>query len=208
MKCTIIPNDISQKMAESIFKYQGRPYYVRHSGGNKIDLYELQNATGHIVYTIKYDDDGLDFSSIPLGYVNLKPYVAVVYLTRVPVRKVKQGINTSNTKMNSLPGSLKKGYNMTSTLFSEGFVNMAIEKYPSLEESLEKLRKKDSKSGEVAISRSIALMIDEQDIIKVFYKNEYVGWIQPGKFLVHVKSDGLGWVVSKYLSHILGWQID
>lgn len=211
MRCTIIPEDIPQKISESIFRYKGVPYYVKNAGAGYISLYLLTDLNGSVFKKIKFDDPDFDFSSIPLGYVNYEEYKHTPYLSRTPVRKVKQGVNGQNVKMYFIPGgelNKKYGFNSASVLYSQGFINMTQDMYPSLEEAMIKLRKKKEKIAEIAISRNIALLIDEQDIIKVFYKNQYVGWIQPNKYLVHVKSNDLGWVVSKYLSHILGWQID
>jgi hypothetical protein len=209
MKCTIIAQDIPQKIAESIFMYKGTPYYFKEGGGQMLELYDLEyGGGGPPKHQIKFTDDHFDFSSIPLGYVNYKKFELTAYLSRIPVRKVKQGINQHNSKFQYLPGSAKKKIvNVTSLLFSQGFVEMAQRRYPSLEQALHGLRKLGG-VGEIAINLSIALSIDEQGIIKVFYKNQYVGWIQPNKYIVHVKSDELGWVISKYLSHVLGWQID
>lgn len=206
MKCNIIPKDIPQKIGESIFRYKGFPYYCRDAGGNRLALYNLWNIQGEYVQMIDYQDKDFDFSSVPLGYVNVKDYVCVAYIMRTPVRKVKQGINNHNTKYYNLPG-VKPCGGLNYVLFSKAFTDMVMDKYPSLEEAMTKLRKLQEPGG-IAITRSIALSIDEQDIIKVYYKNQYVGWIQPGKFTVHVKGNDLGWVISKYLSHVLGWQID
>lgn len=211
MKCTIIPGDIGQKMSESIFRYKGVPYFVKEAGGKKIELYELDKVQGGHgpIDVIPFNHDDLDFSSVPLGYVNYtrNDWSHVVYISRYPVRKVKQGINNHNTRYKFLPDAVDlKPVSLQNVLFSKAFVDSVIGIFPSLESSLNVLRKNDKK--EIAISRDIALSIDEQGIIKVYYKNKYVGWIQPDKFTVHVKRDDLGWVVSRYLSHVLGWTVD
>lgn len=205
MKCTIIPGDISQKMDSSIFRYKKIPYWVSYEGGTIIRLLNIPDQ--EIKYKIDFNDPDLDFSSCPLGYLNYVPYKSVGYLVRIPVRKVKQGVNSQNTKVIRLPGHPNLPFNVNSALSSKSFVDMVTGKYPSLETALSTLRKSDPES-QIAVSRDIALTVDEQGIIKVYYKNNYVGWIQPNKFVVHIKNTDMGWVVSKCLSHVLGWELD
>jgi hypothetical protein len=211
MKCNIIPQDAPQKIGDSIFRYGGEPFYFKAIGGSNLEMYHIADMKKP-VKAISYEDPLFDFSSVPLGYVNAKMFLHVVYLKRIPVRKVKQGVNQHNVRLEILPdGNGQKMFNISNILYSKSFYDATMGRYPSLEDSLDALRKHvfdREKTAQVAVSRNIALSIDSQGVIRVFFKNQYVGWIQPNKFIVHVKNDELGWVVSKYLSHILGWQID
>ncbi len=214
MKNTIIPADVNQKLDGCVFRYKGVPYMVRAGGGGaQVTLYELTNP--HKIYAqIKYNDPDLDISSVPLGYVNRVMFDDVSYLIRNPIRRVKQGVNEQNTKVVPLPGRPRL-VNVHNFIWSQGFIDAVTNKFPPLDVALKSLRQRlnvvnmqEIRYQSMAISRDIALMIDEMGIITVFYKNNYVGWIQPNKDIVHVKSNELGWVVSRYLSHILGWVID
>ena len=100
---------------------------------------------------------------------------------------------------------------MNDVLFHRSFADSVEGIFPDLLGSIATLRRNldlNLTEGEVAISRCIALSIDAQGIIKVFYKNLYVGWIAPDNDIVHVKRGDLAWVVSHYLSHVLGWKVD
>lgn len=207
-----ITKDIAQKMDNCLFRYKGQPVWVRHAGSDQVALYNSMEPNGNNFATVAYNDKDLDFDSIPLGYVNYSPFKSVYYLKRIPVRKVRQGINDHNVRMSKLGSGMPGSVN--NILRSKAFVDMVNSRYPTLEDSLIKLRKMVKENHEnsfepmIAISDRIGLVIDAQSIIRVFYKQQYVGWMEPQKNVVHVKSDDLGWVVSKYLSHILGWIID
>lgn len=222
MKNTIQAQDVQQKLDSCIFRYKGVPYYVRGKNAT-LSLYVLGNQNENAAHQIPYNDPDLDISSIPLGYVNVpnpsdKGAYFVYYFTRIPVRRVKQGVTTENTNMSALPGANKMAQK-SNVMFSKSMTDSIIGNFPKLDIALKELRRlvasKDAeilqgKSArfEIAISRSIALVIDQMGIIRVYHKNVYIGWIAPDDYVIHVKSNDLGWIVSKYLHHILGWKVD
>lgn len=212
MKCRIPDADLGQKLHETICRYKGHPVWVKIREGQEIHLYKTNDVQQRWAIISK-DDADFDISNVPLGYINGSQEKRVYYLTRVPVRRTKQGLSSQNLRIHNLPGfndALRKPtYNQI--MFSPGFADMVLGKYPPLETVMKELRtnlKNKGDFGQMAVSREIALSIDKVGLIFVYYKNEYIGWIQPDKFTVHVHSDGVAWVVSKYLSHILGWEID
>lgn len=222
MKNTIQQQDVQQKLDSCIFRYKGVPYYVRGKGSS-LSLYHLYDSGGASAHTIHYNDPDLDISSIPLGYVNVpnpneKGTFLVSYFTRIPIRRVKQGVTTENTNMSALPGANKMA-GKNNVMFSKAMVDSIMGDFPKLDVALKDLRKlvaqKDAEilqgknvRFEIAISRSIALVIDQMGIIRAYHKNVYIGWIAPDDYIIHVKSNDLGWIVSKYLHHILGWKVD
>lgn len=217
MKCNILTKDIEQKLHGCIIRYKGHPYYATFYGGDQMKLYNVgKNQNESYKYTVSIYDDEFDISSVPLGYVNgdHKDYMYVSYVTRNPIRKVRQGICTTNLNLDYLPNSPFRGIaRLDHTFRSKGFEDTITGSFMPLGNALKTLRSpfKDTeqKYREIAISREIALTIDELGLIKVYFKNTYVGWIAPNEFIVHVPSDnGKAWVVSRYLSHILGWTID
>jgi hypothetical protein len=213
MKCRIPDADLGQKINDTVCRYKGQPVYVRTGDkGKSITLFKL-DETDKLVATITKDDVNFDIASIALGYVNGERTLRALYVSRLPLRRTKQGIDPRALKISAIPGSgAGAAPNSTSIIFSKSFIEMVNNTYPSVEEALPALRAalaKDGTTGSIAVSKDIAISIDKMGIVRVHYKNEYVGWIQPNKFLVHVPSDsGLSWVISKYLSHVLGWQID
>lgn len=218
MKCEISTQDLPQKLDQTIIRYDDVPYYLRIEGGEQVRLYELTRGLDKVFGSVSVRDDKIDISSVPLGYVNYIPWKAVFYLTRQPTRKVKQGLTIQNVKSSYFPGVQFITDNhfypkAQEILFHKSFKESVMGQFPGLQNALKGLRgiHKSENRGHysAAISQDIALLIDEQGIIKVYYKNDYVGWIPPNEFTVLVnEKNGLGWVVSRYLSHELGWTIE
>lgn len=211
MRCRIPEVDLGQKLHDTICRWKDQPVWVKIRDG-QIHLYKLPGG-GEFLTEIKREDPLFDISNVPLGYVNSATKgERVYYTTRIPIRRTKQGLSNQNLKVSSLPklvsGKLVGGLNV---MMSNGFVDMVNNKYPPLEDAMKLLRTNLAEhglEGQIAIRRDIAMSIDKAGIIFVYYKNDYIGWIQPDKFIVHVISNGVSWVVSKYLSHILGWEVD
>jgi hypothetical protein len=214
MNCEIMTNDLGQKIGDTIVRYDGIPYYVRVAAGDLINLFDVASPSGKTVQQVDARDPLFDISSLPLGYVNYQLWKQTFYVTRFPKRQVKQGVIPQNTKINYFPnlhwtGGFPRSQDV---LFNKAFKDSVMGVFPPLENAIKGLRgihtSNPSTHYSVAISRDIALVIDEQAIVKVYYKNRYVGWIAPNDNIVNVnETDGMGWVVSKYLSDVLGWVI-
>jgi hypothetical protein len=208
MRCKIPLRDLSLKLNDTICRYKNKPVYIKVADGT-LCLYELTSAGQKWFKVIKSDDPDLDISSIPLGYIQYNH--RVYYLTRIPMRKTKQGLSAGTLRITSLKSTSNSKGLSSALIWSQAFVDMVLDQYPSLQDSMKLLRKHyslDTKfCGEVALSRDIAISINEMGIIEVYYKTQFVGWIQPDRFTVHVPKSDLGWVISKYLSG-LSWEID
>lgn len=206
MRCKIPSADLSLKLHDSICRYKGEPVYIRVDRAG-LYLYKLTNTSTQFAI-IKPNDPDFDISSVPLGYVQAKN--EVVYLTRIPVRKTKQGLDIRSIRVRKLVdnAAYSKSSN-TAYVFQQGFIDMVTGKAPELKDSLKELRGKYAKdekcNAQVVVSRNIAMWINEMGIINIHYKGDFVGWVQPNGDVVHVPSTGKGWVVSKYLSHELSW---
>lgn len=209
MRCKIPTADLQQKLHDTICRYKGEPVYCLVNRGISIDLYHMYN-TREPFAKIKATDPDFDISGVPLGYIQKTPF-EVLYLTRVAVRKTKQGLDTRNIRARRIFNQEAQKAN-NDYIFTESFVKMVKNDYVSLAQALKELRENFAKSpksqSQKAISRNIAMWIDEMGRINIYYKNDFVGWMQPDKNVVHVPSNDMGWVVSKYLSHELSWKID
>lgn len=213
MKCNIPVNDLGQKLDSTVCRYKGQPVFVRVLDRGVITLYELPQAK-KAIGNISANDPDFDIASVPLGYMQAEKQV--YYLTRSPQRRVKQGVESRTLRYDLLaPGSnnsFKYSMNAGQIIVSKGFADMILGNYPDLMVSLKALRKdwaNDPKENSArAVNRNIAMYINEVGVINVYYKQDFVGWIQPDKFVVHVPSNDWGWVVSRYLSHELSWKID
>lgn len=223
MKNFIIPQDQNARLHGTIIRYDGKPYYVVVSGP-VLHLYRpskvLNTAFHHNGADADHKnvdpyDNKVDVSSIELGYVNKGSIRSVMYMIRRPLRRFQQGLSEQTTFQQFLPEHIKHPeeanfMNRTrDTLYSQDFEDMVSGKYPSLDLALTALREWQVKDGrgEVAVTQDIALSIDGMGIIRVYYKNSYVGWIAPNKKTVNVPSNDMGWIVSQYLSG-LNWEIN
>lgn len=208
MLCKIPNRDLQQKLNATVCMYAGKPVWVEVVGATVI-IADLPGGDNR--REIKASDPLFDVSTPPLGYCDASP---VKYLTRIPARRSVQGLSHRSLRSERLP----IGFNQQRVegtgdriFFTRGFVDMVINKYRPLEDTLKYLRGKINNHPEemldAAVSRNIALQINKLGIIHVFYKQDLVGWIAPDDIVVNVKSDEKGWIVSRYLAHGLTWEI-
>lgn len=204
MKCKYPDRDLSQRLDSSVCRYKGIPYFVRYAGKNTLTLYDLCHPNEKAVMEIKSNDPYFDISTIPLGYYQVEKN-RVVYITRRPYRRYKQGIDADMLNMFSLRENRSLGHAFS--IFHPGFRDMIMGDYPSVENALRDLRNSKVKM-EMAISREAALeWVPELRVIHVFYKNTLVGWIPEGSRTVIVPNGEMAWIVSQNLSSF-SWKVE
>ena len=102
-------------------------------------------------------------------------YDSVVYLTRIPMRKMGIGINKGNIAINLLPVKYPKGRDDTiyciRDLVYEGIHDTLTGKFPTLEEALKKVAKEAPST--IAFDRQFAVNSDGH----IYYKTQFVGEI-------------------------------
>lgn len=195
MRCKYPDRDLSQRLDQTICRYENFPYFIRYAGAGTLHLYYLTKRGGDPVRTIDATDQKFDVSSVPLGYFQVTAN-RVAYATRRPHRMYKQGLSPDSVTMSYLPGSQA----MMAGLYCQGMEDMILGKYPDLDRAMRFLRE-SSQDTEIAISRDTALKWNSNlKLIFVYFKGDEVGWIAPGTNTVIVKSYELGWVVSVHLS--------
>lgn len=206
MKCNIPAADLAQKLNDTVCRYKSEPVYVRVEK-SKLHLFKI-DSTGAALAVIKADDPDFDVAGPPLGYIQLGRKVQ--YLTRFPLRRTKQGLDVRAIRSKDLAGE-SLGLSKLN-VFSPSFKNMLQGEYPDLGDALKSLRadyaQNNRCNSEIAVTRNIAMSINEIGVINVYYKNNLVGYIQPDKFTVHVSNSEWSWVISKFLSHELTWEVD
>ena len=180
MRCRIPDRDLTQRLDQTICRYKGHPYYVRHGDMNTLYLYDLENRQTRL-HVINKNDVELDISSVPLGYLQLNKY---------------------SLNVDPLPGDRASIIN----IYSKAFKDMILGNYPPLFQTVEMLRA-SPESMSMCISRDIALKWDPKFmLIYVYYKNEEAGWIPDRSHTVIVPGREQAWIVSKLL-HGFGWEI-
>lgn len=214
MRCKIPSRDLALKLNDTICRYKKEPVWVRVSDG-LLYLYHLDevNTSGRFFATIKSTDPDLDVASVPLGYYQGegKNNHKVFYLTRIPLRKVKQGLPLNAIRGTQVGDDGLELRGKNHSFLNKSFIRMIKNEYPKLSDSMKMLRGLHSKDSsqiyQVALSRDIAIEINQMGIINVHYKKLFVGWIQPDKNTVHIPKSELSWVISRYLSQ-LDWVVD
>lgn len=213
MRNYTIPQDQVQRFNGTIVQFDGMPVYVNVSG-SKWTLYkpsmvhEFPNSP--ILKGVDPYDARVDVSSLTMGYVNITKYKTVRYLVRLPVKKYQQGITADVVSALKIPNTSPSiALYAQDILFTQDFEDCVTGKYPTLSQGLEYLTREENpeKNREIAIDRSIALAIDPLGIIRVYFRNDLVGWMAPGKKTLNIPSSNMSWVVSHYLQGI-DWEIN
>jgi len=197
--------DVDGALTGTVCRYQGVPVLVRAFDAKTVELYTLRDDS-QLVTTVRHDDEELDISTPPLGYAQVRKN-QVVYVTRVPLRRWKQGIHADNIKPSSLPNSQLqyRGVSVMTKIFED----MILGRYPPLLDCIQELIK-IKEYGEKAISRDCALSINK-GVINVFFKNDPVGIIPMKEALkprptVLVPNVSMGRIITLYLNEFT-WEV-
>lgn len=202
MHCKYLAQDFEQRMHGGIAFYDRKPVLVQASRG-VISISDFPEQTR--ARNIDKDDPLLDLSSPTLGYINFKN--DAFYVARKPERKYKQTLTFGAISLWN-PSTNKASAQSTEAIFyTKEFAAMLLGVYPKLEDVLKTLNNDTTKVKARAIDRDVCIAKDSYGIIRVYYKYDEVGHIEPGETIVRVPHTELAWVISKYLK-IYGWQVD
>jgi len=194
-------DDVKARLHGTIIRYKSHPYLCGVDG-HSINLIDLQ--TGSTVGTVDSDDDLLDVSSVPLGYVNIvhPDYKLCVYLKRDPLRRFKQGVEVDILTQKIL----RDGWSPISRdiIRSKSLVDTILGRFPSYKEALDFITKKGFHS--VALSRDIALK-REGELLKVYLKESEVGYIRLGTDRVIVPKTDQSYYHILLLEDLHGWEV-
>lgn len=201
MRNKYVGEDIRQRLGGTVIRYNNRPYYCAVDGG-LIILQDL--VTGRIEHKVTADDPLIDISSLDLGYVNIShPLSCAVHCARAGQRRYKQGVDFHHLVYNVLTIPSEKFSMNGDWMKCQGFLDAYEGKYPSFKDATKMI---SSGSKSVALSREVAILRDK-DIMKVFVKNDEVGWYKAGTNSVYVPTTETSWITGYYLETIEGWKI-
>ena len=89
-------HDAGMRLNNSIVMFKDIPVFVRQEGESiKFHLQPLDGVS-RVPELVSANDEDLNIESVPLGYVNLTSPQDVVYVSRLPARKQKQGLDIGN----------------------------------------------------------------------------------------------------------------
>lgn len=137
-------DNISMRLLNSVVRVGKTPVYVIDAGAQEIRYKSLTSGREN---TINLKSPRLDLSPIPLGYVNYRG--EIYYLSRMPVRKYKQGLSSESLNMNGRNGRAKD------VLRSKALAKCVLGQYPSQQEAIQRI--KDGEIMGLAFSRQFAI---------------------------------------------------
>lgn len=157
--------DGRMRYESSFIKYFGQAVAVR--GVDQTLRMNVHEPIKDIVYLVNANSVNLDIASPQLGFLNAEG--TAYYVTRIPKRRGKQGLDSHNTLLYPLTE-----YPDQHNLFdfnSKLIANCINGTYTHTVNDF--LRRRDSVS--LGFSRDIALMRLRTGLIKVYYKTKFIG---------------------------------
>lgn len=163
-------NDASMRLLGTIVRYKGEPVYISDVPGQNqaTATYLKDNGKGAHFHINPNDDQTVDISSVPLGYMthNSTPY----YLQRVPERRQKQGLDTRRVIIRKDKSSMNldqtlNGYwrDLNNTILDIGWRPLTA-----------------ALSAGGAINRYFAVEIGSDKIRKFCFMGETIGFFRTG----------------------------
>ena len=194
--------DIRSRLENTIIRYNGKPFLCGVDG-ETIILYDLISRA--VMHRKNPDDPGLDVSSIDLGYMNLEiPRKCAVYLRRNPVRQYRQGVDLRALDYEALTLP-KHGFGVSYEYMNcQGFIDSYNGKFPTFKKAIAMITVEGWYS--VALSKDIAILRDN-DVFKVNFKGNEVGWGRIGTNKVLVPKTEVSWVTVFNLNLVEGWEV-
>lgn len=200
MRVKYLKQDFEQRLHQGICLYNGRPYSLSLFNAKYVQLSPIHSESKLEAQTVEITDPLLDISSPSLGYVNHGPQA--LYLMRKPERRYKQTLTAASIEVFDPNGGDGWSGNV---VYSKGAEEMFLNVYPSFEEALSGLSRKDQVG--IAVSRNIALTRDSFDITRVYYKTDFVGTFDMSNNTVVIPNGEIAWVISRYLDGV-GWRLE
>lgn len=192
--------DLCDRLHGTICRYKDVPVGVQFVTTNCLMLTDV--VTGELVAKISPTDPDFDISSPELGYMNYanKDFkLNVVYVSRQPIRRYRQGLYLQCCEFNTIDGGVQRSPYGMNYFGLQGFKNMIMDIYPPLSQARSMLNEGDV---EVAISKEIALKKIDSGLHLVYFKTKNIGWIKPDSMCVEMAAGEFDWVAERYLSRL------
>lgn len=174
------------RLLNTVILYEAKPVYVhmvtdyhplKKGAGIYLECYTLPDMVGKNYYELS--DPKFEYHSMRLGYVNGRNHA--VYLSRMPARKIKQGLYNDNILITKLPSAVDEagGRNAAPRMTfqqimkTQGFVDMCAGEYPTFDKVLKSM-KADGEVVSQAFSRQLALQKDGLGVLNLYYRGERV----------------------------------
>jgi len=147
---------------------------------------------------IESTDPNLDIATPPLGYCQVTRD-RVVYITRKPWRKWKQGIIWDALFIEDITDGSQHYH-----FYTEAMRNTLSTNYMPLGLTATQIREAAYNYMELAVNNDVCLVVDDKQVF-VYFRNERVGFTKRegfgiGKPVIVVPTTRKAWVVNRYLS--------
>jgi hypothetical protein len=156
---------ITSRLNGTVCLYKNEPVLVEtrnHKDKKTVSILSLEGEPSEVDYT----SDDFSYTFGVIGYVNHLGTAS--YLTRIPVRRWKQGLSETNVNvLNS------KGFSARTLLKSKGFSDMIKNKYPSLKKAAEELS--SGRCESIAVSHNFAFITEGIDFYSLEYRGRKIG---------------------------------
>jgi hypothetical protein len=159
--------DLEQLFYTSVIRYDGIPVYIRATAENGLVQAKEIAAEKDSVW-LRITDDKFDFTPVPLGFCNIEG--KALLLSRRPSRHFQVGLTSRTLVMSWVNGeSDRRAEEAMKSMQHKGLRDCILNKFPSMEEALQKL--KDKEHSTIAISRSFALDRDH----RIYFRKNAIG---------------------------------
>lgn len=174
--------DTHLRIDSSIVRISGEYYYValnQDTRANNIVAWKItKDGLSPNQEEYSANDDRIDVSSFPLGFVNCDR--STVFVLRPPYRRQKQGVSAAVLNYATLDDPDRiQGCNLSLTSYQ--FARMLLNIYPDLEGVLATLKSSMYKSH--AFSRNFAVYKNAGEL-EVFYQTNKVGKVKDSKTVI------------------------
>jgi hypothetical protein len=201
--------DLVDRLGGTVCRYKGVPYVVHIEARTKINLLDLVSQKP--VLSIRPNDPDFDISSAEIGYINFRwtktqlkysdtpndTSNKAYYLERVPFRRYRQGLCSDSLSGFHIDG--KTSINPNALLFSDGFRDSQLGRFPSVREAIKLLEEEQ----QVAVGMDTALQKVDSGMILVWYRTKNIGWITPDNPTITIARTADSWVHERVLKRFL-----
>jgi hypothetical protein len=160
--------DLQMRLGSSLVMHKGRPFYVVEIDGLQVSGYYTDTQK---IGRFTLPNKQLDIRPVPLGYVNTTS--DVLYCSRLPHRRYKQGLNSANLVVN------KRVHSLDRLIKSVSMAKLINNEFPSMEDAYARMNKH---SG-CAFHRYWAF-VRQDDGVHLHYRGIEVGKYQSGNLVL------------------------
>lgn len=203
-------NDVSLRLNNCVGIYKGEFCRIfvperDDAAPTHVILRKLTTNDLLISRTIDANTDALVVSGLPLGYMT-DENGPTWYVSRVPVRRQSEGINSANLVMSRVDTPRISGQVGNGTISSKGFEKMLKGEYRPFDE-VKAIALEAPVGWSEAISRSCALLKTRKGV-SLFFENSLVGFFDEPMVFVNLLEDYRHSVMVQKLSKVGGFFVN